>query len=293
MEIRQLEYFLMVREAGSFTRAAERLYISQPAVTNAIRSLEEELGIQLFDRSQKLVTLTAEGRIFANHVEKIMHGITTTVEEIHALKNLTSGMLTIGITPFGAMRAVVHQLKAYHLAFPDIRISLHEENMSHLQQALLEDKLDLVILPAPDENHVLSSLSFTPEELVICCSRNHPLHRRNTLELKELSAEQLILPKKDCFYQQDLIDAFEKISSLPHIAFESQSAQTIKGLVAAGCGISILPESLVEDDTALAVIPVEPPLHLTNRVFWKTNHHLSHAAEAFLKLLKKGGSPDE
>lgn len=103
----------------------------------------------------------------------------------------------------------------------------------------------------------------------------------------------MILPKKDCFYRQDLIDAFEKTGSLPHIAFESQSAQTIKGLVAAGCGISILPESLVEDDTALAVIPVEPPLHLTNRVFWKTNHHLSHAAEAFLKLLKKGGSPDE
>lgn len=101
----------MVREAGSFTRAAERLYVSQPAVTNAVRSLEEELGIQLFDRSQKLVTLTAEGRIFASHVEKIMHGITTTVEEIHALKNLTSGVLTLGLTPLGAMRAIVHQLR--------------------------------------------------------------------------------------------------------------------------------------------------------------------------------------
>ena len=64
MEIRQLEYFLMVNQAGSFTRAAERLFVSQPAVTNAVRSLEEELGIQLFDRSQKLAVLTAEGRIY-------------------------------------------------------------------------------------------------------------------------------------------------------------------------------------------------------------------------------------
>ena len=75
MEIRQLEYFLAVSDTGSFTRAAERLYVSQPAVTNAIRSLEEELGIQLFDRNQKLVSLTAEGQIFATHVEQVMHGI--------------------------------------------------------------------------------------------------------------------------------------------------------------------------------------------------------------------------
>ena len=153
--------------------------------------------------------------------------------------------------------------------------------------------LDLAILPAPKDNPALSSLSFTPEELVICCSRSHPLHRRNTLELKELSAEQLILLKKDCLYRQELIDAFEETGSLPRIAFESQSVQTIKGLVAAGCGVSILPESLVEDDTALASIPLEPPLRLTNRIFWKTNHHLSHAAEAFLNLFKKGGSSHE
>lgn len=133
MEIRQLEYFLMVREAGSFTRAAERLYVSQPAVTNAVRSLEEELGIQLFDRS-RLVTLTARSACFTeSHVEKIMHGITTVRGEIHALKNLTSGVLALGLTPLGAMRAIVHQLREYHLAFPDIQIALREEDTSRLQ----------------------------------------------------------------------------------------------------------------------------------------------------------------
>ena len=291
MEIRQLEYFLMVREAGSFTRAAERLYVSQPAVTNAIRSLEEELGIQLFDRSQKLATLTAEGRIFASHVEKIMHGITTTVEEIHALKNLTSGVLMLGLTPLGGMRSIVHQLQAYHLAFPDIQIALREEDTTGLQQALLEDKIDLAIFAAPAGNPALSSLELATEELVICCSRRHPLHRRNTLALTDLAGEELILLPKSCLYRQNIIEAFEQAESLPRILFEAQSVQTIKGLVAAGCGISILPESLVEDDGELATIPLEPPLSLTSSVFWKTGHHLSHAAEAFLGLIKKGGSP--
>ena len=91
MEIRQLEYFLMVSRVNSFTRAAERLYVSQPAVTNAVRSLEEELGIQLFDRSQKQALLTTEGKIFFAHVEQIMNGISNTLEEINSLKNLSDG----------------------------------------------------------------------------------------------------------------------------------------------------------------------------------------------------------
>lgn len=293
MEIRQLEYFLMVREAGSFTRAAERLYVSQPAVTNAIRVLEEELGIQLFDRSQKLATLTAEGRIFASHVEKIMHGITTTVEEIHALKNLTNGVLTIGLTPLGGMHSIVHLIRAYHLAFPDIQIALREEDTVCLQQALLEDKIDLAIFSHPIGSPVLSSLELSAEELVVCCGRRHPLHRRNTLKLTDLADEQLVMLPKSCLYRQNIIDAFEQANNLPRILLEARSVQTIKSLVAAECGISILPESLVENDSELATIPLEPPLPLTNYVFWKTGHHRSHAAEAFLGLIQKGGSPHE
>ena len=87
MELRQLEYFLMVSDLASFTRAAERLYVSQPAVTNAVRSLEEELEIQLLDRSQRKVTLTAEGKIFYRHIQNIMQGISTTLNEINDLKS--------------------------------------------------------------------------------------------------------------------------------------------------------------------------------------------------------------
>lgn len=122
MEIRQLEYFLTVTQAGSFTRAAERLFVSQPAITNAVRSLEEELGIQLFDRSQKQALLTAEGRIFASHVEQLMHGISNTLEEIRAIKDLASGVLRIGLTGLGgaaansaALKGILRKLSQYPL----------------------------------------------------------------------------------------------------------------------------------------------------------------------------------
>ena len=103
MELRQLEYFLMVSDLASFTRAAERLYVSQPAVTNAVRSLEEELGIQLLDRSQRKVTLTAEGKIFYRHIQNIMQGISTTLNEINDLKSHNRGHLTIGVTPLAGI----------------------------------------------------------------------------------------------------------------------------------------------------------------------------------------------
>lgn len=286
--IRQLEYFLTICEAGSFTRAAERLYVSQPAVTNAIRSLEEELGIQLFDRSQKLATLTAEGRIFAGHVEKIMHGITRTVEEIHSLRNLTSGVLDIGLTALGGQSAIISLLKAYRHAYPDIQMILHEDTTGNLQQALIEEKLDLAIFAPWQKNNSLSYEMLDEEELVVCCSRHHALHRRNSVALADLSSEKLILMPSRCFYRQRLVEAFEECSSLPQIVFESQSVSTICALVAANCGISILPESLVEEQHALAAIPLEPSMTLATQLVWKTNHHLSHAAEAFLQVMQEG-----
>lgn len=121
MEIRQLEYFLMVSRVNSFTRAAERLYVSQPAVTNAVRSLEDELGIQLFDRNQKQALLTTEGKIFYAHVEQLMNGISNTLEEINALKNLSTGTLSLGLTPLRGIPPCLLLLKEFMESYPNIK----------------------------------------------------------------------------------------------------------------------------------------------------------------------------
>ncbi len=123
MELRQLEYFLMVSKVNSFTRAAERLYVSQPAVTNAIRSLEDELGVQLFDRNQKQAFLTSEGQVFCKHVENIMRGVSKTIFEINELKNLNNGTLTLALTPIAGMGPIPQLLEKFRTKYPNIRIS--------------------------------------------------------------------------------------------------------------------------------------------------------------------------
>ena len=176
MELRQLEYFLMVSKVGSFTHAAARLYVSQPAVTNAIRSLEDELGVQLFDRSQKQAFLTTEGKVFFKHVEMLMHGVSNTIFEINELKNLNNGVLTLGITPIAGMYPIPNLLESYRIKHPNIQIKFIEGNVAEVQKSLIDNKSDLGFVILGDNNTLIDYRRLSSHELVVCCSKEHIFH---------------------------------------------------------------------------------------------------------------------
>lgn len=286
LEIRQLEYFLAVSKTGSFTRAAEHLYVSQPAVTNAIRSLEEELGIQLFDRNQKLATLTAEGKIFSLHVQQVMHGISQTIAEVDAMKNLSSGVLNIGLTSLGGVPEMAELLAAFSQQYPDIQCNIKEGVSGDLERLLIDDQVDVALLTSESEGKSLSYLPLPKQELVVCCSEQHALHRKNSVKLTELVDERIILLPTTCKYRQQVVDCFAAQDCMPKIAFEAEQVQTIKSFVAAGIGLAILPESLCREDRNLSLISLEPALYYQPLLAWKTNRHPSHALEAFLAIAK-------
>ena len=286
MEIRQLEYFLMVNQSGSFTRAAEHMFVSQPAVTNAVRSLEEELGIQLFDRSQKQAALTAEGRIFCAHAQQVMQGISTTLDEIRAIKNLASGRLRLGLTGFAALPCVLQLVKLFHESYPNIEVELVENGRNELLAQLIDDKIDLVMTLGLENEKVppaLTRLELTAQELTACCSRQHRLRRKNRLTLSELAGESLLIPSDNAIARvlQDV-----KISVANSL--NSQHVATLMSLAALNCGIALLPESIALANEELTVIPLEPALFVIPIIFSKTGRHLSHAATALLEIARKG-----
>lgn len=286
MELRQLEYFLMVSQVNSFTRAAERLYVSQPAVTNAIRGLEEELGIQLFDRGQKQALLTTEGKIFFNHVENVMHGVSKTISEIRELKNLNNGILTLGLTPLAGIAPIPQLLQKFRTTYPNITLAFIEENVSFIQKTLIEDKADLALIIDGEKNTLLEYTPISTQELVVCCAKSHRFCRKNSIELSDLVDEPLILFKQGCLFRKIIIKNFEAINTLPQITFESEHVQTIKNLVTCNAGLSILPRDLCESDNNLVAIPLVAPLYITISLVRKKNKHLSHAAQALLDLIK-------
>lgn len=284
MELRQLEYFLMVSKVNSFTRAAERLYVSQPAVTNAIRSLEEELGIQLFDRSQKQALLTTEGQVFFNHVENVMHGVSKTISEINELKNLNTGILKLGITPLAGIAPIPQLLAKFRKTYPNIQISFIEENVSVIQKSLIEDKVDLGIIINGEDNNFIETSILGKQELVVCCSQNHRFSNLTSIDLSELVEEPLILLSQGCLLRKLIITEFERLNTLPQITFESNHIQTIKSLVACDIGLSVIPRGLCENDSNLIAIPLKQPVYITISIAQKKNKYLSHAAQAILNL---------
>jgi DNA-binding transcriptional LysR family regulator len=285
MELRQLEYFLMVSKTSSFTRAAERLYVSQPAVTNAIRILEEELGVQLFDRNQKQAFLTTEGQVFFNHVENIMCGVSKTIFEINELKNLNNGLLTLAITPIAGTWPIPKLLEIFRGKYPNIQLSFIEENVTEVQTALIENKADLGIVILGDNNNLLDYTLIGSQELVVCCSKDHCFQRKNSIGLSELVNEPLILLTQNCLLRKLIIIEFERLNTLPQIAFESNHIQTIKSLVACNAGLTILPYDLC--DNSLVTIPLDTPLTIDTAIAIKKNKYISHAARAFLTLAKE------
>lgn len=285
MELRQLEYFLMVSKTNSFTRAAERLYVSQPAVTSAIRILEEELGIQLFDRNQKQAFLTTEGQVFYKHVENIMFGVSKTIFEINELKNLNNGVLTLAITPIAGIKPIPKLLAMFRQKYPNIQLSFIEEHVTEVQTLLVEDKADLGIVILGDNNNMLDYTPLGSQELVVCCSKEHCFQRKNSIELFELVNEPLILLTQNCLFRKLIIKEFEKLNTLPQIAFESIHIQTIKSLVACNAGLTILPQDLC--DNSLITIPLNTPMIINIALAIKKNKSISHAAQAFLNLAKE------
>lgn len=294
MELRQMEYFLMVCEVSSFTRAAERLYVSQPAVTSAIKALEDELGIQLFDRAQRQATLTNEGQIFYKHIKHVMHGVTQTLSEIDNLKKLNSGSIHLGLTALASIAPLPQIIADFKVDYPDIQIYLSEGNSKSLQNQLVQEEIDLAVIFINSKHPNINYMPLQKDELVVCVKNTHHLARKKKLTLTDIVQEKLIILKQGCQYRQLLIENFEKSGTLPEIQFEIDQIETIKSLLIHSNAISILPKMLCTRDPELTVIPLSKPIEIQPYLAHKENRNLSHAAKAFINKTQNclGGQHD-
>ncbi len=286
MELKQLECFLMVSKLKSFTLAAEQLYISQPGVTTAIKRLEEELGIQLFIRNKKNAILTAEGRVFFNHIEIIMNDVSKAITKVTELKNLNSGTITIGISPVTGVSVLSFLLAKFRNLYPSLNLVFIEEGSTNIQKQLEEDKIDLGLIIANGNLDMLETIELGKQELVACLPSYHMLKGKENLPLISLQHECFILFKEDCPIHNIILAEFEKAEIKPYISFESNAIQTIKRFIVCGAGIAILPTEAIENDNNFVGIPLRPPLTVSICLAHKKNKHLSHAAQTLCDFIK-------
>ena len=286
MELRQLEYFQMASRLRHITRAAERLRVSQPNITVAIKKLEAELGIQLFDRSQKQLALTPEGAVFLNRIELALRNIQDAVLEVNDYKQLQKGTIKIGIPPMMGAYLFPKIFSSFQKKYSHLDIYLHEEGSMSIREQLERDELDFGIIIISGASHNLQLLPMTTSQIVACVPENSPLAAKDRLTKEDIAAANVIMLKEGSFLRQTILGKLKEQSITPNIVLESNQVVTIKGLVASGVGISFLLDMVLEDAPGVKTIPLEEPLFVDVGLAWKKDRYISKAAQSFIDFCR-------
>ena len=286
MELRQLEYFQMASRLKNITRAAERLRVSQPNITVAIKKLEGELGIQLFDRSQKQLSLTPEGAVFLGRVEIALRNIQDAVLEVNDYKQLQKGTIKIGIPPMMGAYLFPKIFSSFQRRYSHLDVYLHEEGSVAIREQLERDELDFGIIIIPDSSPNLQLLPMARSQIVCCVPEDSDLAARKAITLQDIEEHSLIMLKEGSFLRQTMLQKMKTASVTPNIVLESNQVVTIMGLVASGVGIAFLLDMIVRDAPGIRSIPLATPIYVDVGLAWKRDRYISRAAQSFIEFSK-------
>jgi DNA-binding transcriptional LysR family regulator len=248
MDMRRLRYFAVVAEESSFSRAAERLHIAQPPLSNNIKQLEQELGVQLFERSNRGVWLTEAGELLLEEVRRMFAQLDQTVLAVQRVGHGQVGRLTLGFVPSSSNEALPPILRAFRERFPGVELFLREMRPDHVVQGLHERQIDVGFVYLPLEDPSLNVENITREPLVLALPEAHPLTSEDQVELRAIAEEPFVLPAR---YQRmpglygRVTEACRQAGFTPNaVQKDVWLMQTIVGLVAGGIGVALVPSSL-------------------------------------------------
>lgn len=290
MDFYQLNYFKKTAELQSIGQAAKELSVTQPAVSKQIKALEEELGQRLFDRIGKRVFLTRAGELLYSYTERILAAIGEAKTAIRDLSQTCSGDLVIGLSDHIGLHRLPAVLKAYIDTFPEVNLKLRCHRSETVIEMVRKNLLDLgvVTLPKSGDNLILLPIWKDPMSLVVY--RGHPLEGRVTVRLQDIAGYDLILPERGTTTRAIIDSLFSQRRLSPRVAMEVAYLETIKVFVKVGLGVSIIPDTAVEEEVkagSLHRLPlVDAEFSRDLGVVYLREKFLSRAAREFLAILE-------
>jgi len=291
MELTQLEFFVKVVEEGSFSKAAERVYRTQPAVSIAIKRLQEEIGAPLFERSQKTPELTELGELVYDYAKRILMLRDQTLEAVAELKSLERGRVRIGANESTSLYLLPHLILAYRALHPNIRVEIFRHTSDRLPREVLDRNVDFALLAFEPVDSDLESFPVLRDELVLIMHPDHALAKRDSLSVKELGAESFLAHNVKTGSRHKVMETFALQHTPLNITLELATVETIKRFVQLKIGISFVPRMCVADELARGTLVGVPVQDLTYaRTIWVTHRRemtFSHAAAAFLEVLRE------
>lgn len=287
MDTAGLRTFITAAELGSFSLAADQLYLTQPAVSKRVAALEDELGAPLFDRIGRRITLTEAGRELLPRAKTILNEIEDSRRLITNLSGMVGGRLSIGTSHHIGLHRLPPVLRSYSARYPDVELDLHFMDSEAACRAVLAGDLELgiVTLP-PDPIEDLESEIIWPDPLSIVAGFDHPLASHTRVSLQDLANYPAILPAHGTYTRELLEQAFEPKGLDLVVGMTTNYLETIKMMVSVGLGWSILPQTMLNEELlALKVKGISICRQLG--IVHHCKHTNSNAAKVIIKTLRE------
>jgi DNA-binding transcriptional LysR family regulator len=291
MDINQLEVFLAVAQEKSFSRAAETLHRTQPAVSQAVRRLELELGELLFDRSSKDGTLTAAGRVLLDFGQQMINLRRHAHSAIRELRDLHRGKLSLGANEYTVM-SLLPLIPIFRARHPHIKIEVKRSLASRIPGEILGRDVEIGVVSFKPADRAINSVPVATDELALVVAPDHPLAAKKNVSVRELGAESFIAHNVPSPYRERVVRTFEKHRTPLNISMEMPTLEAIKRLVEKGAGVALIPRLAAQTEIArkqLAGLVVrEMRLERRLHLIYRRGATLSHAAKAFLRVARGG-----
>ncbi|AAZ27915.1 LysR family transcriptional regulator [Colwellia psychrerythraea] len=285
MNTRLLTYFVKLVETKNFTRAAEQLHIAQPALSVAIKKLEQQLDLPLFHRNERKVTLTHEGEVLLVHARLILQQISDANIAMAELKGFEKGEVKLGVPSMLGSYFFPEILMAFKRKYPNLKLTIIEAGTQSIRQMLLDGELDLGVIHNEDVPQRLETEHLVTSQMVAVVSERHPLASQPYIKFEDFFKEDLVMFKAGYFHREFIDEICEKYHFKPKISFETNLLPMMLNIVRHDFSISALLELVTEHENGVVAIPFEEPVHLNIAMAWRKNGYLSLADRAFLEFV--------
>ncbi|MBF8305463.1 MAG: lysR-type protein [Acidobacteria bacterium] len=288
MELDQVTAFLEVARNQSFSRAAEKLYRTQPAISAQIRALEEEFGQKLFDRLGRRIFLTPSGEVLFEYGERLLALHRETMQRVREAHGLVAGQLVVGANEATCLYVLPQIFAEFKRKHPQVGINVYRSFSHKILQKMAASEIDVGIVTLPVTQNNLKVIPIFEDELHVMVPAGHPFAKRSSVKVEDLVKEPLIFPKGG--HTRELLERiFRKYRNQLQISMELASVESIKKFVGVGLGVSLLSRSYAEMECKSGVLKLVPihGMKLVRRLglVYRTDRHLSRAAQAFAEVV--------
>ena len=285
MELKKLNYFVTIVDQMSFSKAAEKLHISQPSLSKAMKNMESELGFQLIERNTRNISLTEAGEVLYDRALHLLLEMEIVNKEMQEVKLVGKGEIRLGMIE-SVKHWIPKVLSQYNKKFPEVNITLTEVlSGNDVKTSLRRYETHAIITNQLVKEIDIETIPLYNEKLVLVLHESHPLVASEVISLKQLESEPFIMSAKGFQTREDILQAFKSEGATPTVKFEIERFETVLSLVRENLGIAIIPENYLQgpyDALVKSRTIVSPDLERTVYLTYMKNRYISPSIQAFL-----------